>query len=178
VTTIFKYNNPLWLPVGSMTRQKKKELDEEDTYRPLEPHEHQELSDKRIEKMDSRLNRIESLLETMTITIKRLFGKGECDKDKTQKECNAETKMSDDRFDVLEKHQAKMTDDIDKMTRQEGDIGRTLKYRKKQDAWFALVMLDCKFKISEGNTLNCTKTGKRCNYRNCPIKDKVDEILK
>jgi hypothetical protein len=90
-----------------MTKQKKKELDEDEAYRPLEPHEHQALSDKRIEKMDSRLNRIESLLETLTITIKRLFGKRECDKDKTQEECDAETKISDDRFDILEKHQAK-----------------------------------------------------------------------
>ncbi|HII71175.1 TPA: hypothetical protein HA265_00280 [Candidatus Woesearchaeota archaeon] len=161
-----------------MTKQKKKELDEEDTYRPLEAHEHQALSDKRIEKIDSRLNRIESLLEKMVITIKRKFGKEECDKGKTQEECDEETKISDDRFDVLEKHQAKMTKDINDMTIQEETIGRKLKYRKKQDAWFALIMLDCRFKISEGNRLNCTKTGKRCNYKNCPIKDTVDEIMK
>ncbi|MBW2967370.1 hypothetical protein KY362_02685 [Candidatus Woesearchaeota archaeon] len=161
-----------------MVKQKKKELDEEETYRPLEPHEHHALSDKRIEKVDSRLKKIESLLETMTISFKRMIGKGECEKGKTREECDADKKLSDDRYDALEKEQKKITNDIAKMSDQEENIKTTLKYRKKQDAWFSLIMLDCKFKISDGDVLNCTKTGKRCNYRNCPIKDEVDEILK
>lgn len=161
-----------------MEKQKKKEMDDDDSYRPLEPHENQALSDKRIEKLDSRMSRMEGLLEKISINIRKMIGRKECEKDKTTEERKAEDKISDDRLGVLDKKHTSLSKDIDALGKQEEAIGKNLKYRRKQDAWFSLIMLDCKFKISEGNNLNCTKTGLQCNYKNCPIKDKVDEILK
>jgi hypothetical protein len=161
-----------------MVQQKKKELDEDIAYRPLEPHEEQALSDKRIEKIDARVSRMEGLLENIANSLKKLLGKDKCKEEQTPEECKADKKASDDRTVFLGEEHVRLTKDIDDMSKQEVVIGKNLKYRRKQDAWFALIMLDCKFKISEGNNLNCTKTGKSCNYKNCPIKDKVDEILK
>jgi hypothetical protein len=162
-------------------REKNEFEDDEDTYRPLEPHEQQQLSEKRLEKLDSRVNRMEALLEKIALTLKRLIGKGdECKDKKTQKEreeCDTAEKVSQDRMDYLDKKERSISDETDELSKEEVTLRHEVKRRRKQDSWYGLVMMDCRFKmIEKDNKIICTKTGKRCNYKNCPIKGDVREL--
>ncbi|MBW2964864.1 hypothetical protein KY363_05400 [Candidatus Woesearchaeota archaeon] len=160
-----------------MRKEDKISLDEE-TYHPLEPHEHQELSEKRIEKLDSRVSRMEAMLERMSLCLKKALAEVKGEKESLLKEYEKEEKESDERIKILESQEKKLSKEIAKLEIEENEIDKRMGYRRKQDAWFALVMLDCKYKVSEDHHLTCTRTGKRCNYSNCPLKGEVDEILK
>ncbi len=155
--------------------------EDNDSYRPLEPHEQQALSEKRLEKLNSRMNRVEIILERISIALKKLIGKGEeCNTKKTLSEvnaCNIDEKATEERLDYLEKKQKAISEETDELSRQEVTIDHEVKRRRKQDIWYGLVMMDCRFKLSEkNNKIMCTKTGKRCNYKNCPMKGDVKEL--
>lgn len=173
------------------------ELDKEDTYRPLEPHDKEVLTDKRFEKMDLRLHRIENMLQNILVRLKSLVVaeerliKGEAKKDgkdsrgkdgKRGKNGNGkkygERAVSfAEQMKFFERHEKRLIEQAKKIADQERELQKTIENRRQEDRWFNLIMHECGFKVSDRDTLMCMKTNKPCNFKNCPRKDKIKEMI-
>lgn len=157
----------------------KNEFQDDDDYRPLEPHEQQALSEKRLQKVDSRLNRMEDLIENLTLALKKLLrrlpGNSKTQTTEEKTESKDKERTEDDRSDFLDEREKKTSDHINTLSKQEVTLTHEVGRRRKQDRWYNLVMMDCRFKYAGKNhQIMCTKTEKRCNYKNCPIKNEAD----
>lgn len=161
------------------------ELDQEDVYRPLEPHDKEVLNDKRFEKMDLRLHRIETMLQSVMLRLKKLvdietknIGKATADnKDKEKKRYGEKGGNIDEQMKFFERHEQRLIEHAKKLCEQEKDLQAVIESRREEDRWFNLIMHECGFKVSDRDTLICMKTDKPCNFRNCPRKDKIKEII-
>ncbi|HII71333.1 TPA: hypothetical protein HA265_01100 [Candidatus Woesearchaeota archaeon] len=158
------------------------ELDDEETFRPLQPHDKEVLSDKRFEKMDLRLHRIETMLQQVILRLNKVVEVEQeiCKNHRKEKKPGTYGEPGnhiEEKLRFLERHEIRMMEQAKKLSEQEQELMKIVKDRREEDCWFNMIMHECKFKVSDRESMKCIKTNKVCNFRNCPRKDELKEFL-